>query len=284
MDDLAEIKKRLNENPGDAAALRGAAKYYLHEGMYRQAQGCYAQALAAGPRLLPEILLDYEGRIAGEPGKVGLRLSLAGFLLTAGETESAIIELQEMLDDQPLNVEGYNALGRLYIKDGRIDEAIALLERSIAAGVKDVRLTETLAAAYLSSGRLTDAIRFYEEILAQRPGDKQTLRILGELYVRTEDYNQAARKWAAMFSDDPEVVREVIQRMEELLRRVEGNIEIRELLADIYMKTLDPDAAVAKLREIMRLESTKLGAVRSEERRVGKECRRLCRSRWSPYH
>ena len=23
---------------------------------------------------------------------------------------------------------------------------------------------------------------------------------------------------------------------------------------------------------------------RSEERRVGKECRRLCRSRWSPYH
>jgi flagellar biosynthesis protein FlhA len=26
------------------------------------------------------------------------------------------------------------------------------------------------------------------------------------------------------------------------------------------------------------------GKVRSEERRVGKECRRLCRSRWSPYH
>ena len=25
-------------------------------------------------------------------------------------------------------------------------------------------------------------------------------------------------------------------------------------------------------------------AVRSEERRVGKECERLCRSRWSPYH
>ena len=25
-------------------------------------------------------------------------------------------------------------------------------------------------------------------------------------------------------------------------------------------------------------------AVRSEERRVGKECVRLCRSRWSPYH
>ena len=26
------------------------------------------------------------------------------------------------------------------------------------------------------------------------------------------------------------------------------------------------------------------GALSSEERRVGKECLRLCRSRWSPYH
>ena len=26
------------------------------------------------------------------------------------------------------------------------------------------------------------------------------------------------------------------------------------------------------------------GSGRSEERRVGKECLRLCRSRWSPYH
>jgi hypothetical protein len=26
------------------------------------------------------------------------------------------------------------------------------------------------------------------------------------------------------------------------------------------------------------------GPARSDERRVGKECRRLCRSRWSPYH
>jgi hypothetical protein len=29
---------------------------------------------------------------------------------------------------------------------------------------------------------------------------------------------------------------------------------------------------------------TTLEDARSEERRVGKECRRLCRSRWSPYH
>ena len=30
--------------------------------------------------------------------------------------------------------------------------------------------------------------------------------------------------------------------------------------------------------------STYAPHARSEERRVGKECLRLCRSRWSPYH
>ena len=32
------------------------------------------------------------------------------------------------------------------------------------------------------------------------------------------------------------------------------------------------------------LEASMTTPVRSEERRVGKECRTVCRSRWSPYH
>jgi N-acetylmuramoyl-L-alanine amidase len=34
----------------------------------------------------------------------------------------------------------------------------------------------------------------------------------------------------------------------------------------------------------VRLLDNPMRTARSEERRVGKECRRLCRSRWSPYH
>src|SRR6059036_2101467 len=33
-----------------------------------------------------------------------------------------------------------------------------------------------------------------------------------------------------------------------------------------------------------RSKESSSSSFRSEERRVGKECRRLCRSRWSPYH
>ena len=32
------------------------------------------------------------------------------------------------------------------------------------------------------------------------------------------------------------------------------------------------------------VQAVKLNRMRSEERRVGKECASMCRSRWSPYH
>jgi K+-sensing histidine kinase KdpD len=47
---------------------------------------------------------------------------------------------------------------------------------------------------------------------------------------------------------------------------------------------------VTDLLDVSRLEAGRMAMryaeadLRSEERRVGKECRRLCRSRWSPYH
>ena len=64
------------------------------------------------------------------------------------------------------------------------------------------------------------------------------------------------------------------------------------------MKPPEPDAAFEislrppmfseftgqiKVRERLEL-MVEAAKFRSEERRVGKECRPLCRSRWSPYH
>ena len=50
--------------------------------------------------------------------------------------------------------------------------------------------------------------------------------------------------------------------------------EINPKIQDIQKKYKDKPEKTKK-----RLENA-----RSEERRVGKECLRLCRSRWSPYH
>ena len=42
--------------------------------------------------------------------------------------------------------------------------------------------------------------------------------------------------------------------------------------------------AIAQNLNVQRLYEKAFDQVRSEERRVGKECASMCRSRWSPYH
>jgi O-antigen biosynthesis protein len=256
--DSAEIRDVLRLNPDDPLALRQLGRHSLLNGRYKEAQHHYAQAVKVSPHLLPEVLLDYERVINRDPAKLGPRFSLTGFEIVQGKLDAAILELEETISFDPKNVEAYNVLGRIYLKQGRIDDVIALLESSVKAGIKDVSLSEILAGAYLEKGRIEEAIRFYNDILRYKPGDKLTLRVLGELYTRTEQYNQAAQSFQAMFSDDPEVSREVMQRLESLLQRQEGNVFIREILAEIYMRSYKPEAAVEKLQEIMRLDHQKL--------------------------
>ena len=66
----------------------------------------------------------------------------------------------------------------------------------------------------------------------------------------------------------------------------EGKVEAKKLL-DSYkgFKAVVPSKSEEKRlgREFETVSGYSLYR-RSEERRVGKECLRLCRSRWSPYH
>src|SRR3546814_3701901 len=47
---------------------------------------------------------------------------------------------------------------------------------------------------------------------------------------------------------------------------------------------LDPDRAALIVELLARVHATFWRRLRSDERRVGKECVSTCRSRWSPYH
>src|SRR2546421_11444658 len=62
--------------------------------------------------------------------------------------------------------------------------------------------------------------------------------------------------------------------------RVDATTIARALLSDDARFGYVPSEQVATYRERVRLQHQLSDDVRSEERRVGKECR----SRWSPYH
>ena len=57
-------------------------------------------------------------------------------------------------------------------------------------------------------------------------------------------------------------------------------LEAERTLIESKVRREDRKKYVDKIAAVFILQ----GYLRSEERRVGKECLRLCRSRWSPYH
>ena len=70
----------------------------------------------------------------------------------------------------------------------------------------------------------------------------------------------------------------VVEEAVEQLRRANFEVTIIDNIEAPEFGSRTP--AVPKNTEIVVV----LGGDRSEERRVGKECRIGCRSRWSPYH
>ena len=70
---------------------------------------------------------------------------------------------------------------------------------------------------------------------------------------------------------------------EGLLRAGKADERVVALTADLK-GSLKMDAFAAEFPERFIQCGIAEANMRSEERRVGKECLRLCRSRWSPYH
>ena len=73
---------------------------------------------------------------------------------------------------------------------------------------------------------------------------------------------------------------------EEYKREAYRLDSLRRCLHSHYVEQVEKRMMDAGLEQSMCDEDFRLSSQeeRSEERRVGKECLRLCRSRWSPYH
>jgi predicted transcriptional regulator len=90
----------------------------------------------------------------------------------------------------------------------------------------------------------------------------------------------SGRRWdllKVMTGAGPMTIREAARRMARDVKAVHADVHTL-LSAGLLQKT--DNKRIVFPYDAIHVDFT----LRSEERRVGKECRRLCRSRWSPYH
>ncbi|MFC1559850.1 tetratricopeptide repeat protein [Candidatus Margulisiibacteriota bacterium] len=252
------LKKDLRKKPRDPMILRNLGRVLLIEKKYKDARSRYRLALLYNPRLLTEILLDFEEVLHDRPDDISVRLILADLCLYIGEIDSAIGELEEILEIDSKRADVYSILGKLYLKKQDFDRAIKLLEQAMGSNIKDINITEMLAGTYVEKGRIPDAISLYKNLIEVNPDNKNYSRILGELYERMSEFEEAARNYMAMLNESPDLIQEVIYKLEELVKKASENIFVRETLADAYIRGIKPDLAVLQCKKILEIDASKI--------------------------
>ena len=93
----------------------------------------------------------------------------------------------------------------------------------------------------------------------------QVVEIARQAETVVSSQSGAVEETTASFRHIDELVAQLLQALETIINNVQ-------------------EMNGARNETLTAIESITDASSRSEERRVGKECLRLCRSRWSPYH
>ena len=99
-----------------------------------------------------------------------------------GQRAAAIQHLQKALAARPLDGDILTDLGKMYVFEGRYDEAIQVLEGAVKTASDQPEGRYYLARAYQEEGRLDTAVSQYEKLLQDHPTYYQAHFDLGKAY------------------------------------------------------------------------------------------------------
>jgi tetratricopeptide (TPR) repeat protein len=193
--------------------------------------------------------------------------------LSRGDLPAAAAAAKALALDSPDQSVGFFLLGMAAAEAGQVAKAVPLIQAAVERGPQAEHLAQLARLLILlrRDGEAADAAR---AAMAMAPADALTLDTIGCVLARLGDHEASVAPFAAAVAVEPD------------------NLSYRYNLAAASGFTGRVDEARAHYETILTAEpgdarvhyALAILSRRSEERRVGKECRRLCRSRWSPYH
>ncbi len=191
------------------------------------------QALGKGQ----QALAAYRREVQLTRRKVEAVARLASALLGAGKIDEANAELTRAVADDPGSPQALFGLASVRMRQGHLDEAVALYERSIQVGRGSFAGTANfnIGSIHYAAGRLDQARQAFERSLAADPGYARPARALAELLRRNGQTQQAIA---------------LLRRT--LARRVDA--EALVALGDLLAKTKQIEAAIDAMNRALELQ------------------------------
>jgi tetratricopeptide (TPR) repeat protein len=161
---LADFKKAIAMNVGNAAPYRALGDLYIQEGQYPEAASWYAQA------------------VRRDPGNLVWYLSWADAALGAGDMDQAIQAYQAARERFPTHQRILYQLADLYHRAGQLPEAAAVIEEALTFADQDqVDMYLLAGAIFEAQGNKPAARDAYEQVLRVEPQNQTALEGLSRI-------------------------------------------------------------------------------------------------------
>lgn len=119
---------------------------------------------------------------------------LARVLLAQQRTEEARQTLTNAIETREFEYGLYEALYRIHVREGQLNEANALIERGLSVAPDNDGLKFIKADSLLAAGKDEEALSLYEDILSRRPNDRLVANNYASLLTQMRDDPDSRRK------------------------------------------------------------------------------------------
>jgi Flp pilus assembly protein TadD len=131
-----------------------------------------------------------------DPDLPEVRLSLANLHRATGRNGIAVQELRRVLADHPSNDDAHRMLGNILAgEEGQSEEALDELQRAVALRPQYWRNVSDLGLFYLRNGKLDAAIATITRLTALKPDDDVPYQQLGAAYLTKGDKARARQNF-----------------------------------------------------------------------------------------
>jgi putative PEP-CTERM system TPR-repeat lipoprotein len=199
LDMQARTQLRAGDTDGAVSTYKRAYELALHS---PQVLSGYLAALAAAKNFVEERTV-LQTALDRDPQNSSLKAELIRVEAEIGGLDAGLTAARSFDAKDPYSSAYDIASAELYEKAGRVGEAVALLEKAVAAHPSDGGLTVALSGLYARSGNAAKAEAILKDRLKTDPKDYAVDRALAALYMRQDNTSGAIAQLTRLVSERP---------------------------------------------------------------------------------
>jgi tetratricopeptide (TPR) repeat protein len=234
----------------------------------RSIQALERAGTAEGKKDMDAALAEFRRADSIKPGEPGVMMQLARGLEMEGDAAGAELYFKKVLEKDKTQQAAYTELYKMYMFQGRKDDAEKLLKVGFQNNPKNYLFLTSLAMHYSMENRRPEMLAVLDQIKSHAKEFPRAYQVVGEFYLRLGDPDSAIREFKEGMSKDPshkaiyqKSVMEVYVRQGKRAEAAEVNQQIlkdnpndsdaRSLEASFLLDKGDVDRALAELQSVV---------------------------------